>query len=115
MVGIRPVYWVGGEVELNVASQGGRVRARVTDEMGTPLEGYGFEDCQPFSGDDTAWIPVWNDGRRMAALSDRFLRLEIELDSARLYAIRGDYVKTMPRDIARHREYGDIPAPRIGW
>ena len=49
----------------------------------------------------------------MAALSDRFLRLEIELDSARLYAIRGDYVKTMPRDIARHREYGDIPAPRI--
>jgi hypothetical protein len=48
-------------------------------------------------------------------LSERFLRLEIELDSARLYAIRGDYVKTMPRDIARHREYGDIPQARIGW
>ena len=115
LVGIRPIWWNGGEIELNVASQGGRVRARVTDPVGTPLEGYGFEDCQPFSGDHTAWIPVWKDGRKMASLSGRFLRLEIELDSARLFAIRGDYVKTMPRDIARHREYGDIPAPRIGW
>ncbi len=115
LVGIRPVYWNSGEVELNVASQGGRVRARVTDPMGAPLEGYGFEDCQPFSGDDTAWTPAWKDGRKLSALSERFLRLEIELDSARLYAIRGDYVKTMPRDIARHREYGDILQARIGW
>ena len=115
LVGIRPVYWNGGEVDLNVASQGGRVRAQVTDQMGTPMEGYGFEDCQPFSGDDTAWTPHWKDGRKMAALSNCFLRLEIELDSARLYAIRGDYVKAMPRDIARHREYGDLPEPGIGW
>ncbi|MCY3777455.1 MAG: hypothetical protein OXH11_15895 [Candidatus Aminicenantes bacterium] len=115
LVGIRPVYWNGGEVDLNVASQGGRVRAQVTDQMGTPMEGYGFDVCQPFSGDDAAWTPHWKDGRKMAALCNCFLRLEIELDSARLYAIRGDYVKAMPRDIARHREYGDLPEPGIGW
>ncbi len=115
LVGIRPVYWRGGEVELNVSCQGGQVRAQITDQIGTPIEGFTFEDCQPFSGDDTAWTPVWQTGKKLDSLTAQFIRVEIELDSARLYAVRGDYIKTLPRDIARHRQYGDIPADRIGW
>ena len=29
--------------------------------------------------------------------------------------VRGDYVKTMPTAIARHRAYSEIPEARIGW
>ncbi len=115
LVGIRPVYWRRGEVELNVSSPGGSVRAQVTDQVGTPLEGFTFQDCQPFSGDDTEWTPVWKDEKKMATLGGQFLRVEVELNSARLYAVRGDFVKTMPTAIARHREYGEIPEARIGW
>ena len=115
LVGIRPVYWRSGEVELNVSSQGGSVRAQVTDQVGTPLEGFTFEDCEPFSGDDTTWIPEWKAEKRMASLSGQFVRVEVELNNARLYAIRGEYVKTMPVAVARHREYGEIPESRIGW
>ena len=85
------------------------MRAQVTDQVGTPIEGFTFEDCRPFYGDDTAWIPVWQTGKNLDSLADQFIRVEIELDSARLYAVKGDYIKTLPRDIARHRQYGDIP------
>ena len=51
----------------------------------------------------------------MAALGGQFIRVEVELESARLYAVRGDYVKTMPTAIARHRAYSEIPEARIGW
>lgn len=115
LVGMRPVYWCDGEVELNVSSQGGSARAQVTDQVGTPLEGFTFEDCKPFSGDDTAWSPEWRSGKRMGSLRGQFIRVEVELNSARLYAIRGEYVETMPMAIARHRAYGEIPSSRIGW
>ena len=99
----------------NVSSQGGSARAQVTDQVGTPLDGFTFEDCKPFSGDDTAWSPEWRSGKRMGSLRGQFIRVEVELNSARRYAIRGEYVETMPMAIARHRAYGEIPSSRIGW
>gem|GEM_PF-4718175 len=81
-------------------------RAQVTDQVGTPLEGFTFEDYKPFSGDDTAWSPEWRSGKKIGSLKGQFIRIEIELNSARLYAIRGKYVEIMAMAIARHREYG---------
>ena len=114
-IGTRPLYWRGGEVALNVQSQGGEARAQVTDPAGAPLEGYAFGDCEPFSGDDTAWQPNWKDGKMLDALSGSAIRLEVELKSARLFAIRGDFEPVFGR---RYREFsvqGIVPEPRIGF
>ena len=92
------------------------MRAQVTDEMGTPLEGFGFEDCQPVLRRryrlDSAlegWQENGRPERSLPAPGDR------NSPAPACTAIRGDYVKAMPRDIARHREYGDVPEPGIGW
>ena len=114
-IGTRPLYWRGGEVALNVQSQGGEARAQVTDPTGAPLEGYSFEDCEPFSGDDTVWQPAWKDGKVLDALSGSAIRLEVALKSARLFAIRGDFVPVYGR---RYREFttqGIVPEPRSGF
>ena len=115
VVGTRAVYWQGGELELNVQAQGGHVRAQVTDIAGEPLDGFSFDDCVPFSGDDTAWAPTWQDGRRLAAHANSLLRIEVELKSARLYAIRGDFVHALGGQCWRLRDDGLKPEPRPGF
>ncbi len=66
---------------------------QVTDVKSVPVPGYTFAECQPFSGDDTAWRPVWQEQRTLGGLEGgRALRIEVELNNARLYALRGDFV-----------------------
>ena len=124
-IGTRALYWRGGEAQLNVQGQGGDVRVQVTDSLVrtgpgpspkvTPLEGYSFADCEPFSGDDTAWIPTWKNGKTLDALSGTAVRLEVQLNSARLYAIRGDFVQMQGRQGRAFSQDNVIPEPRPGF
>ena len=91
ILGTRPLFWRSGEPRLNVQS-GHEVRVQVTDAQGKTIEGYGFEDCEPFSGDELFWEPRWKNSVRLADLGERVLRLEISLENARIYAIRGDFL-----------------------
>ena len=114
-VGTRALYWRRGEFELNVQSQSGEARAQITDPKGTPLLGYSFADCLPFSGDDTAWTPVWNSGKKLRAQSGKTVRLEVQLKNARIYAIRGDFVPLVAGQCWRVDEEGLVPDPKIGF
>ena len=124
VVGTRQIYWRGGEAQLNVQSQGGDVRVQVTDiprrlaftayPPVTPLDGYSFDDCEPFSGDDTAWTPTWKGGKTLADLSGQAIRLDVQLNSARLYAIRGDFVQMSNRQHRTFSADGVVPEPRSG-
>jgi len=126
VVGTRAVYWKGGEAMLNIQSQGGEARVQVMDAgrriqrhpnryKTSALEGYTFADCEPFAGDDTSWTPVWKNGKRLEHLSGRAIRLEVRLDSARLFAIRGDLVVLTGRRYRRFLEDGTAPEPRTGF
>jgi hypothetical protein len=87
----RPLLWQAGEPRLNIQAPCGEVRVQILDAEGQPLAGYRYEDCQPFRGDCFGWSPAWRDGRHVAALHDRVVRLQVKLTNARLYAIRGDF------------------------
>ena len=115
IVGTRALYWKGGEVELNVQSPGGTARAQVTDPAGAPLAGYEFAQCEPFSGDSTAWVPRWKGGKLLAAHRGRAIRIEVELNNARLYALRGDMVRLVAAEVALLHEEGVLPEPRPGF
>ena len=91
ILGTGPLVWRSGEPRLNVQS-GHEVRVQVTDIQGKTIEGYSFADCEPFIGDELFWEPRWKNGVRMANLGRRLLRLEISLENARIYAIRGDFL-----------------------
>ena len=126
VVGARALYWRGGEAEINVQAQGGEVRAQLCDagrvvgdaplrSATSPLEGYAFDDCEPFSGDDTAWTPRWKGGKTLSQMAGKPLRLEVRLDSARLYAIRGHFVQMLGRQRNALEMRGTVPEPRPGF
>ena len=115
VVGTRALYWRGGELELNVQSQGGHVRAQITDHEGVLLEGYRSEECESFTGDNTAWKPVWKGGKTLAALANKTIRVEVELDNARIYAISGDFIPLSAPSCRQFEIHGVVPTPRPGF
>jgi len=98
IIATRMLYWKGGELELNVQSQNGTARVQVTDVKSVPLPGYTFAECHSFSGDDTAWRPVWQEQRTLGALNN-----------ARLYALRGDFVPMIGPWSVLSLEQGKVP------
>jgi hypothetical protein len=110
----RALHWRGGELQLNVDALGGSARVQVIGARGENLVGYSFEDCVPMSGDSTAWTPLWGAGRTMAGLAGRMVRVEIELRSASLFALRGDYLPTGVRGLRRWESEGVPPSRRTG-
>ena len=108
ILGTRPLFWRDGELRLNVQS-GHAVRVQVTDMLGKTIEGYSFDDCEPFSGDELFWEPRWKNRSGIAGLGKQVLRLEISLENARLYAIRGDFLPISNRQAHRFIENGEEP------
>lgn len=115
IVGTRPLYYEGGEVEINLQSQGGYARVQITDWSGNPIEGFTFEECVPFSGDDTAWSPVWKSGKSLTEFTGKAIRIEIELFNSRLYAIRGRIMSLYAGKCWRLVHEGIIPGQRVGF
>lgn len=115
LLGTRPLYWRGGEVQLNVEVPWGEVRVQVTDPDGLPLENYKFEDCAPFTGDELFWEPQWQGRRRMSALSGKLIRLEARMNNARIYAIRGNFLPLVASEAWRFEHYSEEPESRLGF
>ena len=65
----------------------GRIRVEVQNEQGRALPGYGVEDCVPFTGDEVAHAVAWTSGSR-ERIAGRPVRVQVELDRARLYTFR---------------------------
>jgi hypothetical protein len=78
------------DLKLNVRAPYGWVRAQLSDVSGQPLNGYSFEECEPFRGDAYFWEPKWT-SKKLSQLSEGVGRIEIELTNAELYAIRGNF------------------------
>ena len=85
----RLLVWKGGELHLNVNVPRGQALVEVMQRDGTPVDGYSYEDCLPFTGDSLDWTPGWRDGRGLDALAGEVLRIGVRLANGRLYAVRG--------------------------
>ncbi len=114
----REMLWQGGEVQVNLTAAHATLavyESAVAGDAfghGTPVPGYGHEDCVPFSGDDTAWQPSW-DGKGLDALVGRTLSLELRLTDGRVYALRGDCLPMCNTDAMRWRLFGAVPPLRL--
>ena len=80
----------------------------MTDPDGRPLVVYTFADAEPLRGDELFWTPRWRN-RRLAEPTRQVVCLEIRLHQARIYAVRGDFVPTIPSAARRYAETGKEP------
>ena len=108
VVGTRPLLWAGGILELNTLAPAGEVRVQVTDSKGTVLRGYSFAESIPFTGDSIAWTPRWNRDFSASQLPRQALRIEVQLNNARLYSIRGN-IQVLTAAETAQIEQGDAP------
>jgi len=113
---------VGPPLVVNVNSEHGAVRAQMTDHRGDPLPGFTYDDCEPFSGDDVAWVPRWASNntapgrwQTSAALNNTVVRLELELLNARVYAISANLVPMQAVQVTDWLQTGKPPKPRPGF
>lgn len=74
-----------------------------------PLEGFAHEDCIPFSGDTTRWVPSYKSGRGIESLAGKPVFLEIRLSKGgRIYAYQGDFTPLMNTETMRYLKFGKL-------
>ncbi|MEQ8784717.1 MAG: hypothetical protein RIC55_00385 [Pirellulaceae bacterium] len=83
----RVLKWPGGDLRVNAAATDGELRVRVSDADRRPIDGFNYDDCQTFAGDDVAHAVTWN-GTSLDKLKGREIRLEFFLRDADLYTFR---------------------------
>ena len=85
----RPVKFTGSRLALNYrTSAAGSVRVEIQDAEGSPIPGYGIDDCTQIIGDEVDPTVAWKAGSSVGDLAGRSIRLCFHLEDADLYSFR---------------------------
>ncbi len=81
--------FTGNKLELNYStSAAGRIRVEILDESGTPLEGYGIDDCDDLIGDEISGYVSWRGATDLSKISGRPVRVRFVMNDADIYSLR---------------------------
>ena len=69
-------------------------------------QGFTYDGCLPFRGNELHWTPIWVGNRRAEELRGQIVRLQPRWSGGRLYAIRGAFVVAMAHDAQRFADQG---------
>ena len=82
----------GPKLSFNICAPTGTVRYRlINPDNFLPYEGFDFDNCTPFTGDDIELIPQW-ENKSIKELIGKYIMIEFELHTAILYSITGDVI-----------------------
>ncbi|WP_053206609.1 FIMAH domain-containing protein [Jiangella muralis] len=86
----KAVRFIGDQLVLNLAtSAAGHVRVEVQNPAGTPIPGFGLDECDPLFGDDLARVVSWRGGDTdLGSLASRPVRLRFAINDADVYSFR---------------------------
>ena len=85
----RALVFEGDELRINLStSAAGMARIELQDENGSPIPGFGLEDCQEVFQDQIDLPVRWNSGADLSSLVGTPVRLRFILEDADLYAFR---------------------------
>ncbi len=118
-VATREKIWHGGEISYNLKAKMATVAVYITDEsemlagniggVARPLDGYGHNDCIPFSGESDNWIPKYKSGKRIDDLKGKTIVFEIKFKDGEIYSLSGDFTDAYNTQAARYRHLGVLP------
>ena len=113
----RHMLWHGGEAAINLKCTGPATAAVYGYDVdpGKPLPGFDHSDCEPFTGDSTAWQPKWRGGP-LDAHRNECLVIELRFSGGEVYSIGGDCTPMMFLEARRFHELSELPPPPCrGW
>jgi hypothetical protein len=84
----KPFKLMGNNVSFNILAPQGVVQVQLSDKEGKPYPGFTFEDCENWSGDETAYVPQWKGKSNLAELQGKPVRFELKMTEGVVYAIR---------------------------
>ena len=87
----QPMRCTGEPLRVSADARGGSLRVAVLDERGFELD-----RCHPISADVTDAEVEWKGAKRFSSLKGKIVRLQFELDSAKLYAFSGVELAAQP-------------------
>ena len=85
----KPIIFTGKYLDINFStSAAGSIQIEIQHADGTPVPGYTLSDAPEIFGDAIAHTVPWKDGKDLAGLSGKPVRLRFVLRDADLYAFR---------------------------
>jgi len=119
MVTTREKVWHAGDLHVNLIARHATMAVYLSggDEhtgynvlgFSEPIEGMGHEDCIPFTGDSTDWVPTWSSGKTPEDLAGHTLVFELRFTDGEVYSFGGDWTDVFNTQAARYRKYGILP------
>ncbi len=88
----RTLCWPGGNLVVNCNATDGELRVRLSDDHRKPIDGFDYEDCETFDGDNVAHPISWKN-HSISSLKGKIVRLEFYLKQADLFSFRADAAK----------------------
>ena len=88
----KPVLFEGGEIRVNCNALSGSLTVALLNADGTPIEGFGFEDCIPITRQDSIEDALRWKEHNTDELTGKRIRLAFRLDGVLLYSVSLDAV-----------------------
>ena len=111
----REKIWHGGELHVNLKAERATLAVYTTESknmelnvlgIARPLMGYSHEDCVPFTGDSTDWIPTYTSGRTVSELVGKTIVFEIRFENGEVFSFGGDYTDAFNVEAEVYRRHG---------
>lgn len=85
----RTLRFEGQRLVVNFeAAPSGWIKVGLHDDAGTPVPGYGLDDCLPLTGDDVERVVAWRRGEDVGRFQGADVSLRFALNNADIYSFR---------------------------
>ena len=85
----KPVDFSGNKLELNYStSAAGRLRVELSDVAGTPIDGFGMDDCDALIGDEISQVVSWKGSTDLTGIAGQAVRVKFVMSDADVYSFR---------------------------
>lgn len=116
-IATRENIWHGGDLHINIKAEKATVAIYEADGVWLeningdckPVAGYGHEDCIPFSGDNTDWVPTFKNGKSINDFAGKVVVIEVKFMNGELYSLYGECTPVMNVEAGYYRKFGTLP------
>jgi hypothetical protein len=113
VVALRDTLWQGGPLKINIHAKHATCAIYKFNTKGREAW-LSHEDCEPFSGDSTCWIPKWRNGST-DNLEGKMVIIEVRLENGSLYSIGYEGLPLMNQEAGRYLRTGVVPTVSRGF